>query len=66
MHRLLDHEKLEVYRTSVAFIIWLEPILQPPPKSLSAADQLDRASFHVSGGHLQFFNSGGNCFGSTG
>ena len=47
MHRLLDHEKLEVYKASLAFISWLEPTLQRLPKSLSAVDQLDRASTSV-------------------
>jgi hypothetical protein len=27
MQRLFDHEKLEVYQTSLALIVWLEPIL---------------------------------------
>ena len=48
MKRLFDHEKLEVYQTSLAFIAWLELILQKLPKSLSATDQLDRASTSIS------------------
>jgi hypothetical protein len=28
MNRRLDHEKLEVYQASLAFIAWLEPILR--------------------------------------
>lgn len=47
MNRLLDHEKLEVYQASLAFIAWLEPILQKLPKSLSVIDQLDRASTSI-------------------
>ena len=47
MHRLLDHEKLEVYQASLAFVSWLEPILQRLPKSLSVVDQLDRASTSI-------------------
>ena len=47
MNRRLDHEKLEVYQSSLAFIAWLEPILQQMPKSLSATDQLDRASTSI-------------------
>jgi len=31
MNRRLDHEKLEVYQASLAFIAWLEPILQILP-----------------------------------
>jgi four helix bundle protein len=46
MHRL-DHEKLEVYQASLAFIVWLEPTLQKLPKSLSVVDQLDRASTSI-------------------
>jgi four helix bundle protein len=44
VQRLFDHEKLELYRASLAFLGWLEPILQKLPKSLSVIDQLDRAS----------------------
>jgi four helix bundle protein len=47
MNRRLDHEKLEVYQASVAFIAWLEPILQKLPKSISVSDQLDRASTSI-------------------
>ena len=43
MNRRLDHEKLEVYQASLAFIAWLEPILQKLPKALAVADQLERA-----------------------
>ncbi len=28
MSRIFDHEKLDVYQTSLAFIAWLEPVLQ--------------------------------------
>jgi hypothetical protein len=35
MNRQLDHEKLEVYHASVSLIVWLEPLLQKLPKSLS-------------------------------
>ncbi len=44
MSRLLDHEKLHVYQASLAFLHWLEPVLQKLPRSLAVADQLDRAS----------------------
>ena len=47
MNRRLDHEKLEVYQASLAFIVWLEPILQKLPKALAVADQLDRASTSI-------------------
>lgn len=47
MSRQFDHEKLEVYQKSLAFIAWLEPILQRLPKSLAVANQLDRASTSI-------------------
>src|SRR5688572_30841529 len=47
MNRLFDHEKLEVYRTSLAFTTWLEPLLERVPKSLAVRDQLDRASTSI-------------------
>ena len=47
MNRRFDHEKLEVCQASLAFIAWLEPILQKLPKSLSVTDQLDRASTSI-------------------
>ena len=45
--RSFDHEKLQVYQDSLAFISWLEVILQTVPKSFSARDQLDRASTSI-------------------
>jgi len=47
MPRVFDHERLEVYRASISFLIWLEPVLQTLPRSKSAADQLDRASMSI-------------------
>src|SRR6202451_1108165 len=47
MNPLFDHEKLEVYRESVAFVSWLEPIMQKIPKTIAVRDQLDRASTSV-------------------
>ena|SRR5579872_4884128 len=41
------HEKLDVYQESLAFITCLSPLLQALPKSLSARDQLDRASTSI-------------------
>src|SRR5262245_35823863 len=46
MHRL-DHEKLEVYQSSLALIGWLEPFLRRLPKGLAVFDQLDRASTSI-------------------
>jgi four helix bundle protein len=47
MSRFFDHEKLEVYRAALAFLVWLEPVLQKLPRSLSVVDQLDRASTSI-------------------
>ena len=44
MNRLFDHEKLEVYQASLAFLVWLEPILQELPTTLPVREQLDRAA----------------------
>jgi four helix bundle protein len=43
MKTFFDHEKLEVYQTSLQFIAWSEPVTELLPKSLSVADQLERA-----------------------
>ena len=47
MNSLFDHEKLDVYQQSLAFIAWLQPVIAALPKSLAARDQLDRASTSV-------------------
>jgi four helix bundle protein len=47
MNRPFDHEKLEVYQESLAFVAWLEPLLQKLPKSIAVHDQLDRASTSI-------------------
>ncbi len=46
MHRL-DHEKLEIYHASLAFIGWLAPLLRRLPKGLAVFDQLDRATTSI-------------------
>jgi four helix bundle protein len=43
-----DHEKLEVYRESMAFIAWLSTILDGAARLGDVKDQLDRASTSVS------------------
>jgi four helix bundle protein len=43
MKAYFDHEKLEVYRKSVAFAAWSETILERVPKSTAVHGQLDRA-----------------------
>ncbi|MEO8350213.1 MAG: four helix bundle protein [Chthoniobacteraceae bacterium] len=41
------HEKLVVYQRSIDFVAWTEPLLESIPTSISARDQLDRASTSV-------------------
>lgn len=47
MNHYFDHEKLEVYQESVAFVAWLEPLMQKLPKTIAVRDQLDRASTSI-------------------
>jgi four helix bundle protein len=47
MNRYFDHEKLEVYQESLAFVAWLEPLLQKLPKAIAVRDHLDRASTSI-------------------
>jgi len=47
MNCLFDHEKLQVYRESLAFVAWLERILQKPLGTIAVRDQLDRASTSI-------------------
>jgi four helix bundle protein len=47
MNRCFDHEKLEVYQESLAFVAWLEPLMQKLPKAVAVRDQLDRASTSI-------------------
>ncbi len=42
-----DHEKLNVYQESIIFAAWANDLLDKLPKSLSAHDQLDRASTSI-------------------
>ncbi len=47
MPPIFDHEKLQVYQESVAFVSWLEPLLDKLPKTIAVRDQLDRASTSI-------------------
>ena len=47
MNRVFDHEKLEAYQESLAFVAWLEPLIEKLPKSIAVRDQLDRASTSI-------------------
>jgi len=42
-----DHEKLEVYRESIAFIAWLSTLLEAAVRIGEVKDQLDRASTSI-------------------
>jgi four helix bundle protein len=43
-----NHEKLEVYQTSIAFIAWLSSIIETISKHRNIIDQIDRSSISVS------------------
>jgi len=45
--RQFDHEKLEVYQYSLRFVAWAGDLLDRLPKTLSAHNQLDRASTSI-------------------
>jgi four helix bundle protein len=42
-----DHEKLDAYTQSIAFVAWLSPILDGLSKAGDVKDQLDRASTSI-------------------
>ncbi len=42
-----EHEKLEVYQSSLAFISWLTPLLEASTRLGDVKDQLDRASTSI-------------------
>jgi four helix bundle protein len=47
MNHFFDHEKLDVYQASLAFITPLEPLMLKLPKMVAVRDQLDRASTSI-------------------
>ena len=42
-----DHERLEVYRESIAFVAWLSETLEGSTRLGDVRDQLDRASTSI-------------------
>jgi four helix bundle protein len=42
-----DHEKLDVYQASLAFVTWAEELLQSVQAKAAVRDQLDRASTSI-------------------
>lgn len=47
MRTSLDHEKLDVYQTSLEFITWTLPLPEGLPSNASVRNQLDRASTSI-------------------
>jgi four helix bundle protein len=45
--RKFDHEKLDVYQKSVAFVAWSSELLKSIPKAVAAHNQLDRAGTSI-------------------
>tara|TARA_R110002073_G_scaffold5624_10_gene34629 strand:- start:59 stop:424 length:366 start_codon:yes stop_codon:yes gene_type:complete len=45
--RQFDHEKLNVYQSSISFVAWGTDILEPIPKSRAVHSQFDRASTSI-------------------
>src|SRR6516164_5320858 len=45
--RWFDHEKLEVYQQTIAFVAWLSPVLEAVGRVGDVKDQLDRASTSI-------------------
>ena len=45
--RQFDHEKLNVYQSSIKFVAWSSDVLTDIPKNLSVHNQLDRASTSI-------------------
>jgi len=44
---MFSHEKLIVYRKSITFVAWTQPLIEELPGKVSARDQLERASTSV-------------------
>ena len=42
-----DHEKLDVYRESIRFVVWVDELLESIPEKLAVHNQLDRASTSI-------------------
>jgi four helix bundle protein len=55
---MFSHEKLIVYRRSIEFVAWTQPLLESLPVKIAARDQLDRAStsiaLNVAEGNVKF------------
>ncbi len=47
MRTYFDHEKLRVYRSAIAFVVWADDLLVSLKAKAAVKDQLDRASTSV-------------------
>src|SRR5580692_9294387 len=47
MQPMFDHEKLKAYQHSLAFIGWIQALLERTEKGLAVRDQMDRASTSI-------------------
>jgi four helix bundle protein len=47
MPPVFDHERLEVYQAAIRFVAWTSDAIDPIPRSVSAAEQIDRAATSV-------------------
>jgi len=47
MSTFFDHEKLNVYKTSIEFLNWIQNFTEKIPKRNAVYDQLDRASTSI-------------------
>lgn len=47
MKTTFDHEKLDVYQASIAFVTWANDLLETLPRTLAVHGQLDRASTSI-------------------
>jgi len=58
MKTCFDHEKLQVYQSSLQFVRWSQSVLQKVPKSAAVYSQLDRArtsiTLNIAEGNAKF------------
>jgi four helix bundle protein len=47
MSAQFDHEKLRAYQAALAFVGWVDPLLERLPAKMAVRDQLDRASTSI-------------------
>ncbi|MEI8139182.1 MAG: four helix bundle protein [bacterium] len=47
MNTSFDHEKLNVYKEAIKFVVWADELLETLPKNLAVHGQLDRAATSI-------------------